>query len=422
MKQYFPFLSWLPLAKKHWKDDFIAGVSVMIIVIPQAVAFAMIAGLPPIYGFYSAIFIPIITALFGSSYHLISGPTTAISIIVLAAVSPIVSPSNVHDFVALVLLLTFMAGIIQFLLGVFKFGKFVHYISNTVLIGFAAGIGVLIAFNQLKYVFDISMPTGVKFFEIITIIFQQISETNIYTLGVALSTLFVALFIKIFLKPISKYFMLIALLVGSVLTFFLGSEAHHIVTVSAIKLNFSSFFNIHSFNFENLKKLLLSAFIVAFVGLVKSIAIGKTIAQTTNQKINSNQEFIGLGLANMIGSFFSAYAGDGSFTRSKINQQAGAKTPLSSVFSAILLLLVLIFGAKYATYLPKSAMASIIMFVGFSLIDFTFIKKTLNESKTQSIVLFSTLLSTLFLSLGYALLIGVSLSFLLKSKDNKLKG
>jgi len=413
MKNIFPFLSWLPLAEKHWKDDFIAGLSLMIIVIPQAVAFAMIAGLHPIYGFYSAIFIPIITALFGSSYHLISGPTTAISILVLSAVSPLVSPSNVDEYVALVLLLTFMAGFIQFFMGVIKLGKFVDYISNTVLIGFTAGIGILIAFKQLKYIFDIPMPTGVKFYEISSIIIQNISKTNIYTIAVAFLTLVIALIIKNYIKVISKYFMLIALFFGSVLAYFLGVEIHHIETVNAIQLNLSSFISVPNFNINDFIALLPNAFIIAVVGLVKSVAIGKTIAQTTKQKINSNQEFIALGMANMIGSFFSSYAGDGSFTRSKINEQAGAKTPLSSIFSAILLCLVLVFGSQYVTFLPIAAMASIILLVGFSLIDFSFIKKTLIESKTQTIVLFSTLFTALFLSLGMALFIGITLSFLL---------
>ena len=152
LRKFFPFLDWLPLAKKSWKDDLIAGLTGTIIVIPQAVAFAMIAGLPPIYGFYTAMISPIIAALFGSSYHLISGPTTTSSIVVFAVISPFINPENdLEAFISLAILLSFMAGVIKLTMGILKMGRLVNFVSNSVIIGFTAGAGILIAFKQVPF-------------------------------------------------------------------------------------------------------------------------------------------------------------------------------------------------------------------------------------------------------------------------------
>ena len=168
LHKIFPFLLWLPLTKKTWKDDLIAGVTGTIIVIPQAVAFAMIAGLPPIYGFYTAMITPIIAALLGSSYHLISGPTTTSSIVVFAVISKFVNPeTELEAFISMAIVLSFMAGVIKLIMGLAKMGKLVNFVSHSVVIGFAAGAGILIAFKQLKHVFGIQVPQGSSFYEII---------------------------------------------------------------------------------------------------------------------------------------------------------------------------------------------------------------------------------------------------------------
>ena len=186
LERIFPFLEWLPQTKKTWKDDLIAGITGTIIVIPQAVAFAMIAGLPPIYGFYTAIITPIVAALFGSSYHLISGPTTAISIVVYATLIKFVNPeTDMEAFVSLALVLTFLTGFFQFVMGILRMGKLVNFVSHSVIIGFTAGAGILIAFKQLKHVFGIQVPQGSTILEIVVYIVNHFSETNWYVFIVA---------------------------------------------------------------------------------------------------------------------------------------------------------------------------------------------------------------------------------------------
>lgn len=432
LHKIFPFLTWIPLAKKTWKDDLIAGITGTIIVVPQAVAFAMIAGLPPIYGFYTAMIAPIIAALFGSSYHLISGPTTTGSIVVFAIISKFVTPeTDLQAFISLTILLSFMAGVIKLLMGLVNMGKLVNFVSYTVVIGFSAGAGILIAFKQLKHVFGINVPQGSSFYEIISHIFLHIKETNLYVLGVALTTLLLALFIRR-LKYISKLNMLIAMVLGSVLAVLLGGDAFGIETIGNVPSNLPPF-KIPDFNFEDMRMLTSGAITLALIGLVEAVSISRVIAMSSHQKLNNNQEFVSQGLTNIISSFFSSYVSSGSFSRSGVNYQAGAKTPLAAIFSAVGLLFVVLFFASYASYLAKPAMGGIILLVGYNLIDFKRIKQIVKSSKREFIVLAVTLLGTLFLELETALFLGIliSLFFYLektskpniavvgKNKDNK---
>ncbi len=267
LKKVFPFLTWLPKAKHTLKDDLIAGITGTIIVIPQAVAFAMIAGLPPIYGFYTAMITPIIAALFGSSYHLISGPTTAISIVVYSTLVKFVNPeTDLEGFVSLALVLTFLAGFFQLAMGLLRMGKLVNFVSHSVIIGFTAGAGILIAFKQLKHVFGIKVPQGSSIVEIVTYIGSHISETNWYVFIVAIGTFLIALIIKLFIKPISRYYMLIAMVLGSVMAIFLGGDVNGIETVGKIPSNLPPF-RIPDLSYHNVQLLSSGAMVLALLGL-----------------------------------------------------------------------------------------------------------------------------------------------------------
>ncbi|MCB0459695.1 MAG: SulP family inorganic anion transporter [Flavobacteriaceae bacterium] len=411
LTKVFPFLTWFPLLKNTWKDDLIAGITGTIIVIPQAVAFAMIAGLPPIYGFYTAMITPIIAALFGSSYHLISGPTTAISIVVYSTLVKFVNPeTDLESFISLALVLTFLAGLFQLAMGLLRMGKLVNFVSHSVVIGFTAGAGILIAFKQLKHVFGIKVPQGSTIVEIVTYIIQHITETNWYIFIVAVSTLLIALLIKFLIKPLSRYYMLIAMVLGSIIAILLGGEENGIETVGHIPSNLPPF-RVPDLNYDNISRLSSGAMVLALLGLIEAVAIGRAIALHTHQKIDGNQEFIGQGVSNMIASFFSSYAGSGSFTRSGVNHQAGAKTPLSAIFASVFLMMVLLLFANYASHLPKAAMGGIILLVGYNLIDFHHIKQVYKSSGKELIVLSVTLFGTLLFDLEFALLAGILTSF-----------
>ena len=413
IRRIFPFLVWLPLVKNTWKDDLIAGITGTIIVIPQAVAFAMIAGLPPIYGFYTAMITPIVAALFGSSYHLISGPTTAISIVVYSTLVKFVNPeTDLESFISLAFVLTFLAGLFQLAMGLLRMGKLVNFVSHSVIIGFTAGAGILIAFKQLKHVFGIAVPQGSTIYEILDYIVEHISETNWYVFIVAVGTLLIALLVRRFIKPLSRYYMLIAMVLGSFLALALGNDANGIETVGTLPSNLPPF-RIPDLSYDNINALSSGAMVLALLGLIEAVAIGRSISLRTHQKIDGNQEFIGQGMSNLAASFFSSYAGSGSFTRSGVNHQAGAKTPFSAILASLFLMVVLLLFAGYASYLPKAAMGGIILLVGYNLIDFHHIKQVYKSSGRELIILGITLIGTLFFDLEFALFAGIITSFFL---------
>lgn len=410
LKKIFPLLTWLPMVKNTWKDDLIAGFTGTIIVIPQAVAFAMIAGMPPIYGFYTAMLTPLIAAIFGSSYQLVSGPTTTSSIVLYSIISKYVLPDNdIEAFVSLAILLTFMAGVFKLFMGLARMGKLVNFVSNSVIIGFSAGAGVLIAFKQLKHIFGIKVPQGSTFFHIIEYISRHVSETNWYDFAIAITTLIIALLIRK-IRKIKRLYMLVAMVMGSLIAIWLSSKyGINIETVGKIPSNLPPF-KLPDFNFANMRTLTSGAIILGTLGLVEAAAISRSIALHTHQKLNTNQEFVSQGISNIVSSFFSCYTSSGSFTRSSINYLAGAKTPMSAIISAIGLMAVVLLFARYAAFLPKPAMGGLILLVGYNLIDFKHIKQIFQSSKREVLVFGVTFLGTLFLDLEQALIIGILLS------------
>ncbi|MCK5661918.1 MAG: SulP family inorganic anion transporter [Thiotrichaceae bacterium] len=406
---FFPFLIWFKLlTKESVKADFIAGLTGAVIVLPQGVAFATIAGLPPEYGLYTAMVTPIIAALFGSSFHLVSGPTTAISIVVFSAVSHHATPGT-PEFVSMALTMTFLAGVYQFAFGVARFGSLVHFVSHTVVIGFTAGAAILIATSQMKHITGIFVPRGETFIHTWMDLYAGIENINLYLFVIGLATLVSALIAKRFMPKLPN--LLIGMVIGSVLALFLKNYTD-IKLVGEIPAQLPPLSH-PEFSFQTLKLLAPEAFAVALLGLIEAASISRAIATKSGQRINSNQEFIGQGLSNMTGSFFSSYAGSGSFTRSGINYEAGAKTPLSAILSAIFLMIIVLLIAPLTAYLPIAAMGGVILLVAYNLIDFHQIKHTFSFSKSESSILLTTFFATLFLELEFAIYLGVLLSLVL---------
>ncbi len=409
LEKIFPFLIWFKMVNKETiKADIIAGLTGAVIVLPQGVAFATIAGLPPEYGLYTAMVTPIIAALFGSSYHLVSGPTTAISIVVFSAVSNYATPGT-PEFINMALTLTFLAGVYQFAFGVARLGSLVNFVSHTVVIGFTAGAAILIATSQVKHITGIVVPKGESFVHTWMDLFTEFNQINPYLLLIALATLLTALLAKKFMPKLPN--LLIGMIVGSVLALYLKNFTD-IKLVGEIPAHLPPLSH-PEFSFETIKLLAPQAFAVALLGLIEAVSISRAVATKSNQRIDSNQEFIGQGLSNMTGSFFSSYAGSGSFTRSGINYEAGAKTPLSAIFAAIFLMIIVLLIAPLTAYLPIAAMGGVILLVAYNLIDFKHIKHTLSFSKSESSVLITTFLATLFLELEFAIYLGVILSLVL---------
>ena len=406
-RKIFPFLRWWNFV--GWdtvRADVMAGLTGSVIVLPQGVAFAMIAGLPPEYGLYTAIVVPLVAALFGSSLHLISGPTTAISIVVFSSLSPIAAPGS-PEFISLAITLTFLAGVFQLSLGLARMGILVNFVSHSVIVGFTAGAAILIATSQMGHVLGIHMPKTASFFTTWWTIFHEIPRANPYAGVVAAGALACAVLFKFF-RPRWPG-LLFALVFGSLMAWFLGAESHGIRLMEPLPARLPPF-SMPDTEIDTLRQLAPKAFAVALIGLVEALSIARSIAAFSRQPIDGSQEFIGQGLSNIAGSFFSCYAGSGSFTRSGINYHAGAMTPLSAVFSALFLALILLLVAPATEFLPIPAMAGVILLVAFSLIDFHHIRVIVRTSKPEAAILATTFLATLVLDLEFAIYAGVLLS------------
>lgn len=410
LRKLFPFLQWLPMVSRlSARRDLLAGITGAVIVLPQGVAFAIIAGLPPEYGLYSAIVPAVIAALFGSSYHLISGPTTAISIVIFTTISQHASPAT-PEYIRMVLTLTFIAGIFQFGLGVSRLGALINFVSHSVVIGFTAGAAILIGTSQLKNFFGIPVPRGESFIHTWMDIFRLLPESNLYVFAIASVTLLSAVLFKIYLPRWPG--MLIAMILGSVMAIIISGKDHGVLLVGSLPGHLPPL-SYPDLSIPSVRKLSSGALAVAMLGLTEAVSIARSIAARSHQRIDSNQEFIGQGLSNIIGSFFSSYASSGSFTRTGVNFNAGAQTPMAAVFAALSLTVIILLVAPLTAYLPIAAMAGILLLVAYSLIDFKHTCAIVRTSKSETMVLLVTFLATLFVQLEFAIYVGVILSLLL---------
>jgi len=410
LTRILPFLRWWPMVNRQTlRADIQAGLTGAVIVLPQGVAFALIAGLPPVYGLYTAMVPAVVAALFGSSRHLISGPTTAISIVVFATISKLAEPGSA-EFIQLALTLTFLAGVYQFTLGIARMGALVNFVSHSVVVGFTAGAAILIATSQLKHYFGVSIPAGESFLETWQDLFRALPDLNWFSTGIASVTLAVAVAAMIW-RPRWPA-MLIAMVAGGLVASALGVEAHDIAVVGSLPRQLPPL-SYPDLTLSSLKTLGSGALAVSMLGLVEAVSIARSVALKSGQRIDGNQEFIGQGLANMTGSFFSSYASSGSFTRSGINYTAGARTPVSALFAAAFLALIVLLVAPLAAHLPIASMAGILLIVAWRLIDTHHIKTIIQTSRREMVILVTTFLATLFVELEFAIYVGVMLSLVM---------
>lgn len=409
-----PFLAWLPgVGRGEIRADLIAAVTGAVVVLPQAVAFATIAGMPPEYGLYAGMVPAIIAALFGSSRHLVSGPTTAASVVLFSALSLMAVPGS-PDYVSLALTLTFMVGLMELALGLARLGALVNFISHSVVVGFTAGAAILIAAKQLKYFFGVEMDSAGHFHDILFQFGQHVLEINPAETTVSVATLLIGIACKRWFPRVP--YMIAAMLGGSFvaigLDLIFGNDVTHIANVGALPAGLPPL-SAPNFNLDEIRQLAPAALAVTLFALTEAVSIGRSLAARGGYRIDGNQEFIGQGLSNIAGAFFSGYVATGSFNRSGVNYAAGARTPLAAVFAGVMLIGIVPLVAPLASYLPKSAMAGLLFLVAWGLIDFKEIRHILHASRRDSSVLVVTFLSALFLELEFAIFAGVLLSLVL---------
>jgi SulP family sulfate permease len=411
LRRFLPVLLWWPRVNRATlRQDLIAGLTGAIVVLPQGVAFATIAGMPPEYGLYAGMLPAVIAALFGSSWHLVSGPTTAASIVLFSVLSAHAEPGSAA-YVQLALTLTFMVGAIELALGAARLGALVNFISHSVVIGFTAGAAILIATSQVKHFFGIAVPRGASFSETWGGLAARLHDVDPYVLLVSLTTLAIGIAVRRFLPrlPYMIAAMLGGSLVAALLKQFAGGAAAGITTVGALPGSLPPL-SMPSFDLATYKELATAALAVSLLALTEAVSIARALAVRSGQEIDGNQEFIGQGLSNLIGSFFSAYVATGSFNRSGLNYASGAQTPMASILASALLVAIVLLVAPLAAWLPNAAMAGVLFLVAWGLIDFHHIGQILRSGRAEVTILVATFGSTLFLNLEAAIMVGVVLS------------
>lgn len=405
-----PAASWRgDVTRESVRADLIAGFTNATIVLPQGVAFAAIAGLPPEYGLYTAMITPIIAALFGSSMVMISGPTTAISALVFGALSGAFEPGS-PIYIQHVLLLTVLVGLIQLALGLASLGRLVAFVSHSVMLGFTAAAAVLIAASQLGDALGVVVERGGSVLERVWRAVEAAPDSNWRALLIAATALALAVGVRQISVRLPNF--IIALVGAGLVSWLLGAQDHGVYTVGALP-SITPSFSPPPVNLGTLAITAEAAFAIALIGLLEAISIGRAFAYRTRKPFDANQEIVGQGLSNVVGGFFQAYPGSGSFTRSGLNFEAGAKTPMSAIFSSVFLLGLLLAMAPLVAHIPIPALAGIILLVAFKLVHFREIIGLFRTDRNETAIFAATFLGGVLVGLEFAIYVGVILSLLI---------
>ena len=407
LRRLSPMRPWFKdVSRESLRDDALAGLTNAAIVLPQGVAFAIIAGLPPEYGLFTAIVVCAVAAFWGASMVMVSGPTTAISAVVFTTLSQF-APAGTEQFVALALVLTLMVGALQLLAGLAGLGGLIAFVSHSVIIGFTAAAALLIATSQLSGAFGLTTEGGGGAFERLQQVVAQIAEANVSAVIVSVVTLATILLVVRIDKRIPAY--ILALFTGSMAAWLLGGEAAGLKLFQPLASVVPEA-TVPDMSPSVMGQLLPGAVAVAFVGLLEAISIGKSFALQRGERYDSNQEIVGQGLSNIAGSLLQSYAGSGSFTRSGLNAESGAQTPMAGLFAAAILMAGLFLVAPLVRFVPVPAMASIILYVSWKLVNIAEIRHIVTSSRSETLILFATFLTGVLSELDFAILVGVLVS------------
>ncbi|MEH6679032.1 MAG: sulfate permease [Sediminicola sp.] len=410
MRRFFPFLDWLPnYPKAYLGKDLIAGATVGIVLIPQAMAYAMVAGLPPVYGLYAALFPTVIYALLGTSKQVAVGPVAMDSLLVAAGLGAF-AIVDLDEYIMMAILLAFMVGAMQLLLGLLRMGFLVNFMSKPVISGFTSAAAITIIFSQLKHLMGADIPNSGQFHQLLINTFYHFMDTNLPDLLLGITGILAILILKKWAKRVPSILVVVVLGIG--LVYFFGLTRYGVHIVGEIPKGLPSF-QVPEFGLKKFTALFPMALALALVGYLETFSIGKALEERQQEdNIDPNQELVALGSSNLVGSFFQAYPVTSSFSRSAINAEAGAKSTIASLFSVILVVITLLFLTPLFHYLPNAVLASIIMVSVVGLIDTAYPKILWTNGKDEFWVLAITFLITLFIGIQQGILMGVLLSLL----------
>ncbi len=403
-----PFVAWLRhYDRQHLRADIFAGLTVAVVSLPQSMAYALIAGLPIQYGLYASIVPTIIGGLWGSSAHLITGPATAVSLVVFTTLSEVAQPGT-GIYIELALFLALMIGGIQIAMGLARMGNLLNFVSHSVLLGFTAGAAVLIVFQQLPALLGIHLERGGTFLLELVHLASLLHRAHPLTLLISMGTVGVILLFKKLLPNWPGT--LIAMVLMGLAVFLFRLDARGVAVVGAIPDSLPPFRLPGAEAFARAGQLVPGALALAILGLVEAVSIAKSIADQTRQRLNVNREFVAQGLANLGAGLFSGFPGSGSFTRSAVNFRSGGRTPVSAVVSALAIGVIVLTAGPLTAALPMATLAGVLVVVAYQLIRVRDIARTIRATRSDAAVLVITFLSTLLLNIEFAVYIGILLS------------
>jgi SulP family sulfate permease len=392
--------------REDFRPDLFAGITIAVILLPQAIAFTLIADLPPQMGLYAAVIGGLAGALWGSSDQMHTGPANAISLLVFSSLAGIAATGSA-EYIMAASMLALLVGLFQLLLGVARLGVLVNFVSHSVIVGFATGAAILIAVRQIKPLLGLQYESD-SILSILTGAVTNLNELNPATAAIGVGTIIFLVVMRLISPKIPAP--LLAMILSSIFVYLFDLVPQGVDVVGLLPAGLPPL-SMPVFDWDMVSSLTAGVLAVGAIGLVESMAIGKSIAAQTRQRLDSNQEFVGQGMANLLTGLFSGYPVAGSFSRSAVNLDAGAKSPIAAVFSAIFVLVAMQFLGPFSAYLPLSALAGVLMVTAYNMIDKQEIMRILRGGRGDAVIMVVTLLGTLLLHLETAVLLGIALSF-----------
>jgi SulP family sulfate permease len=407
--KFIPALAWLSTYKREdLRGDVIAGLTTAVMLIPQGMAYAMLAGLPPIIGLYASTVPLIVYALFGTSRQLAVGPVAMVSLLTAAGVGAI-AQGGTEAYVMYAILLALMVGVMQFGMGLARMGMLTNLLSHPVLAGFTSAAALIIAFSQLKHILGLDLERSNHIHEIVMQAGANLGNTEIFALIIGVASVAVLVALKKW-RPMWPR-ALAVVVVGTLAVWGFGLDSQGVAIVGEVPAGLPDF-AMPTFSWEAAGELFPIALTIALVSFMESIAVAKKVAQRHGYEVDANQELIGLGGANIVGSFFGSYTVTGGFSRTAVNDQAGAKTGLAAIITASVIGLTLMFLTGLFHFLPKAVLAAIIMTAVFGLIDLKEVKHLWHVNRSELALMGITFAATLTVGIEQGILVGVGASLL----------
>ncbi|WP_254033165.1 SulP family inorganic anion transporter [Planktothrix agardhii] len=427
MREYFPILDWgLNYKRDHLTGDLTAGIIVASLLIPQGMAYAILAGLPPEVGLYASIFPQIVYGFLGTASMLSVAPVAVDSLMVATAVSAIAT-ENTPEYWGYALTLALLVGIIELLIGIFRLGFIANFLSQAVISGFISAAAILIGFSQLKHLLGIKIPQTESFFSTVIHIIKESPNLNLVTFSLGIISLALLLYFnrglgkhlksqgiqESLIIPITKSAPLMVVIGSSILVGLLHlDQLFGVKVIGEIPKGFPPF-TIPNFDLNNIQLLGTSALAISFVGFMEAFSVGQFLASKKRKKVEANQELIALGASNITAAFTGGYPITGGLSRSVVNFSAGANTALASIITALFLMLTVLFFTPLFYYLPQTSLAAIILVAVGNLLDFATLKRLWNYNKLDGITWVSTFIAVLLTSAEQGIILGVLISLVL---------